>query len=398
MSKIPVKFVARKRKGTVVVLHLAVRFPFAGVVWQLLNHLVGLRNLGLDVYYIEDHLAYCYDPVENTDSRDASRNLKILAGVLERFGFADRWAFFDSAENQCIGMPRERCTRLIREADGVINLCGATQPREEHRAARCMVYVESDPGTFEIGFAREVPIWRAFADAHKLFFTYGCNIGARDCVLPKGPLKWHPTRPPVLMDEWHPASDPGDPPKFTTVGTWRNHGSDLVIGRDTYYWSKHVNFRKVLDVARRAGQPIELATDLHSGPDFLQALAGGFSFVPVVPMSLDIDSYREYLSASRGEFTVAKDVYARTRSGWFSDRTACYLAAGRPAVTQRTGFEKFVPEGAGLMGFDTPEEAVEAIKAINADYPRHARAAREIAMEYFRAETLLDEIAMAIGL
>jgi hypothetical protein len=115
-------------------------------------------------------------------------------------------------------------------------------------------------------------------------------------------------------------------------------------------------------------------------------------------MSLDLDGYRDYISGSRGEFTVAKDIYARTRSGWFSDRTACYLAAGRPVVTQRTGFEKFIPEGRGLLGFDTADEAVEALRAVNADYAAHARAARDIAAEYFDALKLLDEIAEVIGL
>jgi hypothetical protein len=118
----------------------------------------------------------------------------------------------------------------------------------------------------------------------------------------------------------------------------------------------------------------------------------------VVPMSLDIDTYRSYISASRGEFTVAKDLYVSTRSGWFSDRTVCYLAAGRPAVTQFTGFEKFIPAGAGLLGFANDASAVEALRAVSADYPRHARAAREIACEYFDAQRLLGEIAEIIGL
>ena len=149
-------------------------------------------------------------------------------------------------------------------------------------------------------------------------------------------------------------------------------------------------------VAMRDG--IELATDLQSGEDFERARQGGFSFVPVVPMSLDIDDYRRYISGSRAEFTVAKDMYARTRSGWFSDRSACYLAAGRPVVTQRTGFEKFIATGAGLLGFDDADEAVEAIHAANCNYAYHAGAAREIACEYFDAMKLLDEIAQTEGL
>ncbi|HXW83054.1 MAG TPA: hypothetical protein VEJ86_01505, partial [Candidatus Binataceae bacterium] len=327
---------------------------------------------------------------------DPSRNLKVLAGVLERYGFRDRWAFLDSAREQYLGMPRERCFELIRDADAVINLCGATEPRDEHRAARCLVYLETDPGLFQGELARRIPAAVEFARPHKLFFTYGANIGAADCAIPAAGVKWHATRPPILLDEWRPlAAAPSRP--FTTVGTWRNYGHDLEFRGETYYWSKHVNFQLVLDVARRADQPIELATDLASGPDYQRALAGGFTFTPVIPMSLEIDSYCDYIRQSRGEFTVAKDVYARTRSGWFSDRTACYLAAGRPVVTEFTAFEKFLPAGEGLLGFDTAEQAVEAIRAINADYARHARAARAIAAEYFGAECVLDRIAEAIG-
>ncbi|MGH7781729.1 MAG: hypothetical protein ACREQR_18085 [Candidatus Binataceae bacterium] len=387
----------RKRKGRIVVLHLAARYPFAGVVWQLLHHLIGFRELGFEVYYIEDHRAYCYDPVEATFTRDPSRNLKVLGGVLERYGFAGRWAFLDAVREEYVGMRRERCLELIRESDAVINLCGATEPRQEHRNARCLVYLETDPGTFQAEYARKIPLTLEVASAHKLFFTYAANIGAPDCKLPAAGIDWHTTRPPVLLDQWHPGVGPAEPRAFTTVGTWRNNGNDLVIGGDTYYWSKHVNFQKMTEVARRAAQPIEIATDLSSGPDYDAAIAGGFSIAPVVPMSLEIDAYRDYIGASRGEFTVAKDIYARTRSGWFSDRTVCYLAAGRPVVTQRTGFEKFVPEGAGLLGFDTAGEAVDAIARINADYARHARAAREIAAEYFAAAKLLGGIAGVIG-
>jgi Glycosyl transferases group 1 len=389
--------VAGKRKGKIVILHLAARYPFAGVIWQLLHHLVGFRQLGFDVHYIEDHRAYVYDPIAMAHVPDPSANLKLLGAVLDRYGFAGRWAFLDSVRNEYIGMARERCFELIREADAVINLCGATDPRDEHRAARCLVYLETDPGLFQVELARKMPPAVEFARAHKLFFTYGCNLGAPDCVLPTAGIQWRATRPPVLLDQWHPGVGPAEPRAFTTVGTWRNTGHDLEIRGETYYWSKHVNFRKVLDVAGRAAQPIELATDLESGEDFERARAGGFNIAPVVPMSLDIDSYRDYISSSRGEFTVAKDVYARTRSGWFSDRTVCYLAAGRPVVTQRTGFEKFIPTGDGLCAFDTADEAVEAVRAINSDYPRHARAARAIAAEYFDAARLLGEIAGAAG-
>ncbi len=382
-----------KRKGQIVVLHLAARYPFAGVVWQLIHHLIGFRALGFDVYYIEDHRGHVYDPDALSLVPNPTNNLKRLDKVLGRYGFGGRWSFLDSVREEYVGMTRARCFELLRESDLVVNLCGATEPRDEHRAAKCLIYLETDPGVFQLELKRKIPTALDFARAHKSFFTYAQNIGARDCVLPAAGIQWHPTRPPVVLDEWHPGVGAQEPRAFTTVGTWRNNGSDMEIGGETYYWSKHVNFQKMLDVARRSNQPIELATDLTSGPDYDDAISGGFEFSPVVPMSLDLDAYRNFISSSRGEFTVAKDIYVRPRTGWFSDRTVCYLAAGRPVVTQRTGFERFVPTGAGLLGFDNADEAVEAIKQINADYPGHARAAREIAVNYFDATKLLADVA-----
>lgn len=389
---------AGRRKGKLVVLHLAVRYPLAGVVWQLLHHLVGFRRLGLEVYYVEDHGAYVYDPLAETVSADPSSNLKRVRAVLERFGFGDRWSFLDPVSHEYLGMGRERTLELIGEADAVINLCGATEAREEHVGSRCLVYLETDPGGLQAGLLGRDPQWVATVSAHKVFFTYGYNIGADDCRIPACGLKWHPTRPPVLLDQWRPGIGPAAPAAFTTVGTWRNYGKDVAIGGEEYQWSKHINFSKMLRVARLAGQPIELATDLDAGPEYERGLAGGFTFRPAIPMSLDLDGYRDYIAGSRGEFTAAKDLVARTCSGWFSDRTACYLAAGRPVVTQYTGFEKYLPAGSGLLGFDDEAGAVEALRAINADYPRHAAAAREIAREYFDAEKLLDAIASRLGL
>jgi hypothetical protein len=366
-------------------------------VWQLLHHLIGFRNLGLDVYYFENHGAWVYDAVRESLVSDPQQNVDALAGVFKRFGFEDRWAFFDAEHNDYLGMSRGRCDQLLADADVVINLCGATRSTFDRRV-RCLVYLESDPGALGVAIENKEPRAIETATVHDVFFTYAANLGAPDCRLATGGLKWHRTRPPVVMAEWREEAGGPEPEKFTTVGTWENKGFDVQIAGETYYWSKHVNFRDVLEVARRAGQPIELATNLNSGPDYERALKGGFTFRPVVPMSLDPDAYRQYLFRSRGEFTVAKDLYVRTLSGWFSDRSVCYLAAGRPVVTQKTGFEKYVPEGRGVVGFDDADGAVAAIESVNADYAGHCRAAREIAADYFDANKVLDEMAGILGL
>ncbi len=388
----------RRRKGRIVVLHLAARFPFAGILWQLLHHLVGLRQLGFDVYYLEDHGAWTYDPISQTPVANPDSNVRSLVAALERFGFADRWAFYDCERNEYLGLSRARCYELLVEADAVINLCAATELRDEHRRSRCLIYVQTDPGILQVQLAHGDVAVVDDVSAHHLHFTYALNIDESDCLLPAGGITWRRARPPVLLDQWRYIAPLRADDYFTTVCTWRNKGKDIELGSETYFWSKDVTFRRFLNVANLADQTIELATDLTTGGDFDQAIAGGFAVVPALPMSLDLDQYRRYVAASRGEFTASKDVVVRTRSGWFSDRSVCYLAAGRPVVTQTTGFEKYLPADKGLIAFATADEAVAAIRAINRDYRSHSRAAFAIAAEYFAAPKVLGEITSAAGL
>ena len=358
-----------KHRGKIVILHLAIRYPFAGVVWQLLHHLVGFRRLGFDVYYLEDNWAYVYDPLQRSQVPDAGPNLKLVGDALQRFGFGDRWGFLDPASGDYLGMSVARCRELLKDADAVINLCIATKPREEHHSCRRLVYLETDPGPFQVSLARGDAEAVETARWHHDFFTYAYNLGAPDCVLPAGNLRWHRTRPPVLLDLWHTGVGPAEPALFTTVGTWTNQGKDVEIDGEKYWWSKHLNFRQVLDVARLAGQPIELATDISSGPDYERAIAGGFTHPPghsdvAGPGGLP----RIHQRVARRVHPVQGFV-CRTRSGWFSDRTATYLAAGRPVVTQYTGFEKYIPTGRVCWALTMPQKRLMRSRRINADYP-----------------------------
>ncbi|HXZ89100.1 MAG TPA: hypothetical protein VEF07_11045 [Candidatus Binataceae bacterium] len=387
------------RSGLIVVYHLSVKLPFAGIIWQLLHHLIGFRRLGFDVYYLEDGGGeWVYDPVAETFIPDPKRNLAVVTSALARHGFEDRWAFRDPQSGEYLGISKAACMRLLGDADAIINLCGALDPGEEQTNARCLVYLGTDPGLFQVELEQGNPEAIRYAAAHKLFFTYAYNLGSAECLLPTGGLEWKPTRPPVLLDHWADFVGRADSGVFTTVGTWQNKGQDIEIKGEHYSWSKHLNFMKMLEVPNRSGQKIELATGLRSGADYERMNSAGYRIRSAMATSLDPDEYRNYIGSSRGEFTVAKDVVARTGSGWFSDRSACYLAAGRPVVTQRTGFERTLPTGAGLFCFGNAQEAADAICSINSDYARHSRAAREIANEYFDAGKLLKEIAEAAGL
>jgi hypothetical protein len=202
----------------------------------------------------------------------------------------------------------------------------------------------------------------------------------------------------VLIDLWQA----GGPSKneFTTVGNWKQVGYDIEYQGETFYWSKHLEFLKFIDLPLRITQPIELAIGVANLEPAERYTLGSnrWQLADAHALTADPLSYRNYICASRGEFTVAKDQNIRLRTGWFSDRSACYLAAGRPVITQDTGFGKFIPTGEGLFSFKTIDEIMAAFDAINSNYEKHSRAARALAEEYFRAETVLAKMLNDLGL
>jgi hypothetical protein len=378
------------------VLHLAGQYPMGGIGWQAVHHVAGLARLGHDVYYVEDSGAPPYDPEQRRVVADCARGVEFLARTMARFGLAGRWAYRDVAADRCYGLSAGRLAELYREADALVNVCGATRLREEHLRCAVRIYLQTDPVHDQILLAQGDPDARAALAAHTHHFTYGENLGHPDCPVPLGGLRWRPTRPPVVLDLWTPRIDPAAE-CFTTVATWKNVGKDIAWAGERYTWSKDVNFLRFLDLPRLTSQPIELAVE---APPEIEAMlrARGFRLAGARERSGDVVAYQAHIEASRGEFTVAKDLFARTRSGWFSDRSACYLAAGKPVVTQETGFSRFVPVGRGLFAVDSPEEAAAALAEINGDYERHARAAREIAEGYFGSDELLGAVCRQAGL
>ena len=286
-------------------------------------------------------------------------------------------------------MSEGRVRGLYAEADALLNVTGAQDVREEQRACRRRVYVESDPFAAQVKAAQGDPETVAQLEAHDTHFSFGENIGQADCLLPIGGFQWLPTRQPVCLELWQHDSPPGD--RYTTISTWKNKGRDIVYKGETYYWSKDLEFPKLLSLPQRTAARFELATT----PDHaaaVQLVRSGWRLKPPLPLSLYFSKYREYIQGSRGEFTVAKDQNIRLKSGWFSDRSACYLAAGRPVITQETGFSNHLPVGRGLFGFLTMEEILAAIEKIESDYQAASRTAKEIAVEYFSADVVLKSL------
>jgi hypothetical protein len=388
--------VAAKKK--IVLLGMMSKIPVAGAVWGTVQYLVGFQRLGYDVYYVEAHARTPSMLMERAGDDGAQRAAAFLAGILGRFGLADRWAYHALHDDgRCFGMSSAQLRQLYRSADVLINYHGGTRPLPEHCATGRLVYLETDP------VAREVQLFNGdrqaqdFFAAHCAFFTWGLNYGNADCQVPlPGSFVFHPTVPPLVSDFWSPYGD-GPADTFTTVGNWRQDGQVRLRG-EVYGWSKDREFRKFLDLPRRTAQAFELALGSYTDADWQLLEGNGWRVRPAATLSGDLDAYRRYIATSRGEFTVAKDQNVRLRSGWFSERSAQYLAAGRPVITQDTGFSNVLPTRKGLFGFSTMEEILQAVDEINADYPRHCRAAAALAREYFGYDVVLKRLLDKVGL
>ncbi|MBV9825911.1 MAG: hypothetical protein JO001_09570 [Alphaproteobacteria bacterium] len=386
-----------RKRGKIVVLHFAGQMPLAGIVWQAMQYLAGLEKLGFEAWYVEDHGANPYDPRISSVMMDCDYNVAYLRRAMEQHGFAGRWAYWDAINDVYHGLSREQVASLYTEAAGLINLCGATRLRDEHMRCPVRIMVDTDPVFEQIKYAKADAGSRGYLDAHTDFFTYGANLGTPGCDVPLCGIPWRPTRPPVDLDLWPKAE--GEPRNFTTIATWENKGKDIEFEGETYVWSKHLNFVRFLDIPTRCKETgFEMAMLPPDAAVRRDVEGAGWHLVDPRPVSASMESYQAFIAGSRGEFTVAKDIYVRPNSGWFSDRTVCYLASGRPAVTMRTGFTTYCPVGRGVFDYATHDEAVAAIEAVAADYAAHSRAAREIAGDCFEARTVLDDLFAGVGL
>jgi hypothetical protein len=287
---------------------------------------------------------------------------------------------------------------MLASADAVLNVSGATAP-EDIGASGPLVYIGTDPVLPELRIAKGDRQLRSRLDAHSAYFTYGENIGAPDCPVPPLPYRTHPLRQPVLLDCWSTAGPPARR-AFTTVTNWEVTGYDCEYNGVLYTWSKHHAYRNIIDLPLATRSTLELAIGLSGVTEDVQAMLrrNGWHVTDAFEMSLDPWRYRDYIRSSAAELSVAKDMVTRSRSGWFSERSACYLAAGRPVITEDTGFGCALPVGTGLLVFRNRDEALVAIEEVERDYDKHAAAARDIAHEYFDADKVLGGMLDRLGL
>ncbi|MGY1688883.1 glycosyltransferase family 2 protein [Geodermatophilus sp. SYSU D01105] len=387
-----------RRPEKIVLLGMITKMPVAGVVWQTLHYLLGFERLGYEAHYVEAHARTPSMLMRHEEDDSSARAADFLGTLMRRFGLGDRWAFHAlHADGRCYGMSELELRRLYRSAAFLVNLHGGTQPLTEHAETGRLVYLETDPVLLQVELHDGVPETVDFLSAHQAFFTFGENLGNADCELPLSDrFPFLPTRQPVVLDLWAGRAATTRS-TFTTIGNWRQDWRPVYFRGDTYTWSKHHEFLKVLDLPRATGQDFELALSSWSDADRAVLEKHGWSVRPGLDVSTDLDAYRDYLGSSLGEFTVAKDQNVRLRSGWFSDRSATYLAAGRPVITQETGFSNVLPTGEGLLPFTTLDEAVAAVTDVVGDYDRHARAAVEVARECFDSDVVLGRLLTDLG-
>jgi GT2 family glycosyltransferase len=385
------------RGNTIVVLGMMSKRPWAGIVWITVQYLVGLRRLGYDVYYVESHA--CTPSMFVSDGDDGSLGAaRFLADVMHRFGMSDRWAFHAlHSDGRCYGLSDTQLRRLYRSSALLLNLHGATMPLPEHTENGRLVYIGTDPVQVEIevyhGDERAID----FLDSHVALFTWGESHGRPTCRLPVNErFSFKPTRQPIVLDFWTSSSAERD--AFTTIGNWKQIGNEVVLDGETYHWSKHLEFLKFLDLPRRCAQPFELALSSYDEADRRLLESYGWRVRDALSISTHVDDYQRYVTGSFGEFTVAKDQNVRLRTGWFSDRSASYLAAGRPVITQETGFSEWLPTRAGLFAFSEIEDVVGAVESIRSDYKRHSRQAVALAREFFASDVVLPALLSEVGL
>lgn len=368
---------------------IASNYRNGGIAWERLSWALGLRRLGFDVVAVDQlDLARCVYDNGGGHGYEHCLNRAWFESVVGRFGLAGSSALIGDGGEHLAGRTLEELLELAGEAELLVNVAGNLRLDPLKRRARRTVYVDVDPGFTQLWLASGRPAPRL--EGHDVHFTIGENVGTPGCLLPTSGIRWHHTRQPVLLDEWPYAVD-DVPPRFTTVARWRGsgpHGRLEQIGLELEH--KAEEFAKVIELPSRVPQLCEIALDTRSDDDPGGLLEGhGWQVVDAATVSSDPDSFRRYVQASWAEFSVAKGAYVETGSGWFSDRTTRYLASGRPALVQDTGFGRTLPVGEGLLGFRTLDDAVSGAFSIASDYERHRAAARRIAEEYFDSGRVL---------
>lgn len=369
-----------------------------GHTWQFLNYLLGLRGLGWDVLFL-DRLepGMCVDVAGNPCAVEDSVNLAYFLDVMRRFGLAECFSLDYGSGTQVYGIPRAETLEFLRTSAALINVMGFLVDEELLAAAPLRVFLDTDPGFGQMWCdLGQADLFRG----HDRHVTIAENIGRPDCRIPTCGIDWITWRQPIVLAEWPVQAPvlPADGGRFTSIGAWRGPYAPVEHRGMTYGLRVH-EFRKCIRLPALTGGRFEVALDIHAAEtrDLTLLAEHGWTLADPAIVACDPWVYRDYLGGSAAEFMATKGMYVDTRSGWFSERSICYLASGRPVLAQDTGLAGLYPLGTGIIPFTTVEQAAAGVAEILGDYPRRARAARTIAEDCFDSRIVLADLLRKIG-
>lgn len=366
-----------------------------GEAWVRLSWLLGLRRLGFEVCFVEQLSAHASVDTNGAPAAvTKSHNLAFFRAVVDRFDLSSTSTLIYDDGAQVFGMAEETLLAKAESAVALFNISGHLTYEPLMRRFSRKIYVDLDPGFTQYWHASGQPLG---LENHDEYLTVGSNVGTDACPIPTRGVPWRHVLPPVALDEWAPSQD-GVLGRFTTVSSWRGAFGPITWDGHTFGLKVH-EFRKFAGLPGQLPCAFEIALDIHPADATDKALLEnqGWRLVEPGRVAVDPDAFRSYVRASGAEFSVAQGIYVETNSGWFSDRTAAYLAAGRPALVQDTGFSRTLPTGEGLLSFTTMQEAVAGAREILNSYDRHSRAARDLAETYFDSDLILGALVDVPG-
>jgi hypothetical protein len=366
---------------------------FGGNTWAFLQYVLGLRRLGFETYYIEQLGAEkCVDEENRATSFGASVNVSHFRALMDEYDLTNHAALLEKNGLTSLGLCRDEIDKLAPDIDLLINLSGAFRLESVMRKARRRMYLDMDPGYTQIW--QEQYGVDMYLRHHDVYVTTGLNMGKPECPLPTCGISWEKTLPPVVLSEWTTQRPPGR--VYSTIADWR--GFKPIQWRGIWYGQKADEFLRLIDLPRRVSVPLEIALLINSNETGRCDLEQhGWRLVSPRQSAATPDAYRNYIFNARGEFTVVKQGYAAGRTGWFSDRSACYLAAGRPVVIQDTGIGAELPTGCGLLTFSDLDGAVDALNQVESNYAKHAAAAASFAREFLDSDLVLSRLVKLAG-
>ena len=387
------------QKLKIIVGGLIGLYPSGGATWDYIQYPLGLKLLGHDVYYIEDTRQYPVFQKEKDAWNDATACINNLKNIMEDFGFKDHWAYKDIASGKSFGMTEEKILLLCSTADVFINISCSTFMREEYLKIPKRILIDSDPMFTQMQYGIELSghdsakKWttKIMLENHNFLFSFGENIGSPDCKIPLFDFKWNTSRQPVCLDYWN-NNQLVKNGSFTSIMNWS--GRKKLIYNNEKWGQKDSEFNKIKDIPLKVtGRNFEVVINkpLNQDSNFDPVELKNLGWVVLQPDQTVANTrdYQNFIYNSAAEFSVAKHTYVKSNSGWFSGRSACYLAAGKPVITQDTKWTKFIHTGEGLFAFTDMESAIEGINRVYSNLVYHSKMAKEIANEYFESNKVL---------